>query len=101
MLTRQIVSYSVICRRQETETFPVNRQKKLRHGTEVRSHLVEYLSTMYENLGVVMYVHSPNTQKRWREMDENFKVKPGTPEIPTQKQAAIHPPSLKKMYSGT
>lgn len=45
-----------------------------------------------------MYVYSPNTQKRWRQMDEKFKVKPGTPEIPTQKQAAIHPP--KKCTQG-
>ena len=39
-----------------------------------------------------MYVYSTNTQKRWRQSDEKFKVEPGTPEIPTQKQAAIHPP---------
>lgn len=43
---------------------------------------------MYENL----YAYSPNTQKGWRQMDEKFKAKPGTPEIPTPKQAPIQLP---------
>lgn len=53
---------------------------------------------MYENL----YAYSPNTQKGWRQMDEKFKAKPGTPEIPTSKQAPIQLPRApeKKITEG-